>query len=146
MTDSGAIDHLKMRVSEADRTAVAERLQLAVDDGTLSLSEYDQRLQTAYAALTYGELAQVTADLPALTAEQLPSTQAERAAADRREWFDEWKAWLGGAVIMLAIWGTTSLVNGELTAFWPAIPLGIWAAILVASAFGGPNKADAKRE
>jgi hypothetical protein len=33
---------------------------------------------------------------------------------------------------MIAIWGTTSLVAGDLTPFWPAIPLGIWAAVLLA--------------
>lgn len=142
MPDSGPIDRLDVRASHADRSAVAERLRLAVDDGTLSLSEYDERLQSAYAAVTCGELAGVTADLPVLDPAELPSAKAERAVEERREWYGEWMAWLGGAVIMVGIWGTNSLVNGEFMQFWPAVPLGIWAVILVVSAFGGSKKAD----
>jgi hypothetical protein len=59
---------------------------------------------------------------------------------DRRKWLNEWREWLGGAVIMIAIWGTTSLVSGSLHAFWPAIPLGIWAAVLLAGALGRKEK------
>jgi hypothetical protein len=44
---------------------------------------------------------------------------------------------------VLAIWGTTSLVSGELVDFWPAIPLGIWAAALVAGMIGGDRKKNA---
>src|ERR687885_815865 len=45
-----------MRASDADRTVVAERLQTALDEGRLSLTEYDERLQQTYAARTYGDL------------------------------------------------------------------------------------------
>jgi hypothetical protein len=31
-------------------------------------------------------------------------------------------------------------VSGSLHAFWPAIPLGIWAAVLVAGALGKGKK------
>jgi hypothetical protein len=41
---------------------------------------------------------------------------------------------------MIAIWGTTSLVNGSPHPFWPAIPIGIWAAVLVAGALGKKEK------
>ena len=34
-------------------------------DGRLTVAEYDDRLTRAYAARTYGELAELTADLPA---------------------------------------------------------------------------------
>ncbi len=131
---SGEVDHSRMRASSADRSVVAERLQLAVDEGRLDLAEYDERLRAVYAATTYGELDRVTADLPAVPAARLPSAQEQRAAADQREWWNEWRTWLGGAVVMLAIWGVTSLVSGELQRFWPAIPLGIWAAVLLAHA------------
>ncbi|OLT03472.1 hypothetical protein BJF90_25555 [Pseudonocardia sp. CNS-004] len=63
----------------------------------------------------------------------MPAKKEPAAAVERHKWFDEWREWLGGAVIMIAIWGTTSLVSGSLHAFWPAIPLGIWAAVLVAA-------------
>ena len=64
-------------------------------------------------------------------------------AVERRKWLNEWREWLGGAVIMIAIWGTTSLMSGSFHAFWPAIPLGIWAAVLVAGAI---SKKDGKKE
>jgi hypothetical protein len=130
-------DRSRLRVSDAERSATAERLRVAVDEGRLDLTEYDSRLRAAYAARTYGELDSVTADLPAVRTAGPPAVQkGSRAVADRRAWQSEWRDWLGGAVIMLAIWGTTSLVSGALTAFWPAIPLGIWAAVIVAGALG----------
>nr|WP_240944547.1 DUF1707 domain-containing protein [Micromonospora thermarum] len=54
-----------MRAADADRQAVADRLRTAVDEGRLDLHEYDERLQQAYAARTYGELDALLADLPA---------------------------------------------------------------------------------
>jgi hypothetical protein len=131
-------DRSRLRVSDADRSATAERLRIAVDEGRLDLTEYDSRLRSAYASRTYGELDAVTADLPAVAGP--PAKKESRAVADRRAWQSEWRDWLGGAVIMLAIWGTTSLVSGGLIAFWPAIPLGIWAAVIVAGALGKKPK------
>jgi uncharacterized protein DUF1707 len=130
-------DRSHMRISDADRAATAERLRIAVDEGRLDLTEYDARLRSAYAATTYGELEPITADLPAVT---VPAKKEPAAAVERRKWLNEWREWLGGAVIMIAIWGTTSLVSGSLHPFWPAIPLGIWAAVLVAGALGKKEK------
>lgn len=132
-------DRSHMRVSDSDRAAAAERLRIAVDEGRLDLTEYDARLRSTYAATTYGELEPVTADLPAVQHATLPATK-EPAVEERRKWLNEWREWLGGAIIMIAIWGTTSFVSGTLHTFWPAIPLGIWAAVLVASALGKKEK------
>jgi hypothetical protein len=133
---SSEADRSHMRISDADRAAAAERLRIAVDEGRLDLTEYDARLRSAYAATTYGELEPITADLPAVPETTLPAAKESAAAAERRKWLNEWRDWLGGAIIMIAIWGTTSLVSGDLHAFWPAIPLGIWAAVLLAGAIG----------
>ncbi|GAA5123974.1 DUF1707 SHOCT-like domain-containing protein [Pseudonocardia adelaidensis] len=134
---SSEADRSHMRISDADRAATAERLRIAVDEGRLDLTEYDGRLRSAYAATTYGELEPITADLPAVT---VPARKEPAGAVERRKWLHEWREWLGGAVIMIAIWGTTSLVSGSLHPFWPAIPLGIWAAVLVAGALGKKGK------
>jgi Domain of unknown function (DUF1707) len=131
---SSEADRSHIRISDADRAATAERLRIAVDEGRLDLTEYDARLRSAYAATTYGELEPITADLPAVPEAKVPA--AEENAAARRKWLNEWREWLGGAIIMIAIWATTSLVSGSLHAFWPAIPLGIWAAVLLADALG----------
>src|SRR3954464_3308636 len=53
-----------MRVSDRDRQAAAERLRLALGEGRLDLLEYDDRLAKAYAAVTYGDLEPLFADLP----------------------------------------------------------------------------------
>jgi hypothetical protein len=54
----------ELRASDADRDAVAERLREAAGDGRLDLEELDERLDRAFAAKTYGELAPLIADLP----------------------------------------------------------------------------------
>ncbi|MFC9087339.1 DUF1707 SHOCT-like domain-containing protein [Nocardiopsis dassonvillei] len=50
------------------------------------------------------------------------------------EWGDEWRWWTGVAVILTSVWGVVSLMGGELVPYWPLVPLGIWAAVLLASA------------
>lgn len=134
---SSEADRSHMRISDADRAATAERLRIAVDEGRLDLTEYDARLRSAYAATTYGELEPITADLPAVI---VPAKKEPAGGVERHKWLNEWREWLGGAIIMIAIWGTTSLVSGSLHPFWPAIPLGIWAAVLVAGALGKKEK------
>ena len=53
-----------MRAGDADRQAVADKLRGALDEGRLDLHEYDERLQQAYAAKTYGDLNGLLDDLP----------------------------------------------------------------------------------
>jgi hypothetical protein len=54
-----------IRASDGDREAVAARLYEAVGDGRLTLQEFSERLDLAYAARARSELAPLTADLPA---------------------------------------------------------------------------------
>ncbi|MFD6949936.1 hypothetical protein A6A08_08790 [Nocardiopsis sp. TSRI0078] len=51
-----------------------------------------------------------------------------------RGWGEEWRWWLGVAVALTGVWGAVSLMDGELVPYWPLVPLGIWAAVLLASA------------
>ncbi len=53
-----------MRIGDADRERVAERLNQAVADGQISLLELDERLAKAYAAKYEVELQELVADLP----------------------------------------------------------------------------------
>lgn len=57
-------DPARLRVSDDDRHRVAELLREAAGEGRLDLDELDQRLEAAYAAKTYADLAPITADLP----------------------------------------------------------------------------------
>ena len=56
-----------MRASDVDRKAVADRLNAAHDAGMLTLTEFDTRVGAAWQAVTRGELARLTADLPEVT-------------------------------------------------------------------------------
>ena len=55
-------DH--MRVSDADRERVADRLREHFAEGRLSSDELDERITAALSAKTFGDLRRVTADLP----------------------------------------------------------------------------------
>jgi len=61
---SGPADHSLMRVSDSDREQAADVLREAAGQGRISLDELDERLESAYAAKTYADLAAVTHDLP----------------------------------------------------------------------------------
>jgi hypothetical protein len=52
------------RASDADRDTTADLLNAAFAEGRLTAGEHDQRLSAAYAAQTWQELRQLTADLP----------------------------------------------------------------------------------
>ena len=57
-------DIASQRASDADRDAVAERLRVAAGEGRIEPWELDERLGQAYGAKTYGQLADLVADLP----------------------------------------------------------------------------------
>ena len=58
MTDSS------LRASDAERDAAVESLRQHLVDGRLSLEEFTDRVGSALAARTHGQLAEVAADLP----------------------------------------------------------------------------------
>jgi hypothetical protein len=109
-----------LRVSDAERTVVQERLRRAVGDGQLDLHEFDTRVQSVWAAKTRGELVRVTADLP----EPLPPPAPPAA---RRVFSDS----DGGTAMRVltiiatcavavnfAIWATICLATGEFIHPW----------------------------
>jgi Domain of unknown function (DUF1707) len=53
-----------LRASDADREQIAERLRKAAAEGRLLTEELEHRLSGAFSARTYGELDELTADLP----------------------------------------------------------------------------------
>ncbi|MFP3992152.1 DUF1707 domain-containing protein [Streptomyces sp. E11-3] len=85
MTDD---DLPELRASDTDRERVAERLREAVAEGRLDMEEFEERLDAAYKARTYGELEPLTRDLPATTG-PAPSPIAPAASGS-------WAARLGG--------------------------------------------------
>jgi Domain of unknown function (DUF1707) len=57
-------DAATLRAADADRHQIADLLKAALDEGRLSLHEYDDRVREAWAARTYAELLVLTEDLP----------------------------------------------------------------------------------
>ncbi|MFD0774305.1 DUF1707 domain-containing protein [Streptomonospora algeriensis] len=126
----------ELRASDADRDAVARRLSTALSDGRLDLAEYQSRLDSAMGARTMGELAPLTTDIPDPDTPgdgpvDLARTGKENAPPSWREHPDKWRAWMGGAVLMITIWLVSSIASGEIEGFWPMMPLGIWALVLL---------------
>jgi uncharacterized protein DUF1707/cell wall-active antibiotic response 4TMS protein YvqF len=78
-------DEQQLRASDAERQEIADRLNSAVGEGRLTLEEFGDRVSSAYAARTQGELELLVTDLPAPTgraaivvdAHLVPGTAAE---------------------------------------------------------------------
>lgn len=58
-------DRLGMRAGDTDREQVVQALQRHAADGRLTLDEFAVRAGAAHRAVTYADLAVLTADLPA---------------------------------------------------------------------------------
>jgi DUF1707 SHOCT-like domain len=70
-----------LRASHADREQVVDVLKAAFVQGRLTKDEMDARVGQAFAARTHGELATLTADLPAGLAGAVPPSKAVPAQA-----------------------------------------------------------------
>jgi hypothetical protein len=58
-----------VRISDADREAAVARLEQALGEGRITVDEFRQRAEAAYAAVRSGELEPLLADLPAKPSE-----------------------------------------------------------------------------
>jgi hypothetical protein len=82
-----------IRASDADRDVVVDALREAYTEGRLTRDEFDERMSAAYTGRTWGQLRELTVDLPVqpvlgadLPARQLPALPAPppwRARDDR---------------------------------------------------------------
>lgn len=88
-----------------DRDEVVEKLRVAAGDGRLTAEELDERLEAALSARTYGELASLTADLPALGS---PRGVAPPPPADLIE-FDQF----GGNAVRTGRWVTPASIEAR---------------------------------
>jgi hypothetical protein len=129
-------DHISSRTrrpvpgSDEDDAPTAGMPDGALGRPSLDGEEYERRLACGGATESSAERAELTGDLAART------TAEGRGAASQSEvraWLDEWRWWLGGASIMSTVWGVQAIRSGA-GFYWPLIPLGIWAAVLIAVA------------
>jgi hypothetical protein len=132
-----------LRASDADRDAVADLLRGAHADGRLTVEELYERLDAALAARTLGDLAPLTADLPAPTS--APARTGDEPDAGRSVARQDgrgglrvaWGAWLTVVLINLAVWGAVSVSSGHKAYFWPIWVAGPWGAVLLARTLRG---------
>jgi hypothetical protein len=103
---SGGPDPASMRAADADRHVVAERLKAALDEGRLSLHEYDDRVKQAYAAATYADLQPLVSDLP-MPGMSAADVDARRRADIRRQA----RRLPTGLAVLWIIWGSLMAVN-----------------------------------
>lgn len=131
-----------LRVSDAERTEVQERLRRALDEGRLDLVEFDERVRTLWATRTRGDLARITADLPAPAApagragvfSATPGGMAMRVLT---------LVWLSVVVVNLTVWGIVSLTLDEPVYpwwLWVAAPAGSVLVVLYAAGIGRPRR------
>ncbi|MER6625997.1 DUF1707 domain-containing protein, partial [Streptomyces sp. NPDC000931] len=131
------------RASDTERDLTVDRLAVAFSEGRLDHEEYERRVGAALSSVLVGELRSLTADLPEPEIPVPPPRVHRERHRDRdpagapvpwEEWGEEWRWWLGVAGALTGVWGVASLLGGELVPYWPLVPLGIWAAVLLASA------------
>ncbi|MEU4158777.1 DUF1707 domain-containing protein [Actinoplanes sp. NPDC026670] len=117
--------HEGMRAGDGDREKVAEQLKQALDQGRLDLSEYDERVQKAYSAKTYGDLEGLLADLPGTVPVEKAQVEPRRSAAapesgdHRRPGRSPFPGILGVFLVCVVVWAMSSLGSGEWHYFWP---------------------------
>jgi Domain of unknown function (DUF1707) len=111
--------------SDADREVVAGRLRTASAEGRLDPDELEQRVAAAYGARTVGDLARLTADLPATPAPHVPAHRRAVTPAVR----EKLAAFIVANAACIGIW----LVSGGAGDFWPRWVLLATALALLAT-------------
>jgi hypothetical protein len=144
---AGGRGHL--RASDADREQVLGTLKAAFVQGRLVRDEFDLRVGQTLAARTYADLAALTADLPAATADPLarpavPEPAAKPAGTPARTLAKAARRSGICILIAFALVGFVAVTNAEVL-LPPAILTGV-AAIIAASGFLGYGVVDAWQE
>jgi uncharacterized protein DUF1707 len=142
-------DQHKMRAADRDRQQVVEQLRRALEDGRLTMDEYVDRMEVAYQAVTYGDLAPLCADLPA-PAPVIAGPEAAAGAAAPPAISSPvgylaglptvlrvlWIKWLAVVSVNVVVWALVSGTGGHLAYPWPVWVAGPWGAVLFAVSAG----------
>jgi hypothetical protein len=125
-----------LRIGDADREAAAARLREHYAHGRLTLQEFNQRLDAAFAATRRSQLSALTRDLPPTAAPSAPPVGATSAHGERGRRDDRpgSRARLGMIPVIIAALAAWLLISDlQLRMFpWPgklAIFLVIFAAV-----------------
>ncbi len=129
-----------LRAADADRQQIADQLKGALDEGRLSLHEYDHRVAATYAARTYAELLVIVQDLPR-PGVSAAEVHARRVAESRREsrrlpvaLLVLWTIWASLAAVNLVVYVLVAKTVDHYVYPWPAwmlVPGAALAAVTV---------------
>jgi Domain of unknown function (DUF1707) len=114
-----------LRAADTDRQKVVDQLKFALDEGRLSLHEYDDRVGLVYASKTYKDLLLLVADLPkpgVSAADVRARRQTEQRRADRRmpvALMVLWTIWASITVVNLVVFGLVDIGAGGGIYPWP---------------------------
>ena len=132
----------RIRASDADRDRVAEALREHHATGRLTLEEFQDRLDRAFAAKTLGDLDELVSDLPAIDLYQLPDHSVERRGptsfglpwllAPRGSggispaWRAAWGSWATVSLFAFLAW----LLSGHPSSLWFLWVAGVYGIVL----------------
>ncbi len=139
----------RIRASDDDRERVAALLREHHAAGRLTVEEFNERLDKAYAAKTLGDLDELMEDLPAIDLYRLPDaslprsyrrqvpgagsyleaaggTLARRHGRFSPAWTAAWGSWFTVTLVCFVIWAMSGA--GYL---WPLWIAGPWGAIML---------------
>jgi Domain of unknown function (DUF1707) len=137
-----------IRASDADRDRVISLLREHHAAGRLTAEEFSERLDTALAAKTLGELDGLLRDLPSVDLYRLPDaalTRQPRQAQPRQPhpgaWRAAWGSWFTCTLLLFVIWALTG--HGYVWPLWVAAP---WAAIMLGRWVSGVHPGGSRRQ
>lgn len=110
-----------MRISDAERDEVLERIRDAYAHGCLDHGELEARLDLAHTARTRGEVAVLTKDLPAVS--------HRKRHRSRVPW-----TYLEVNGVLWGIWGAQEVAGHGPQSFWPLFVSVPWGVLVVVDA------------
>lgn len=142
-----------LRAADTDRNRVVEELREHTAAGRLTLEEFEERMQAAMSARTFGDLAKLQTDLPVLAASQPAQDGPVDLAAFtpppvQHNWARAVRVWASISVFLIGIWVLGSLADhGHTHGFWPIWPIGIGGLVMLSriirnGGYGRPSLAD----
>jgi hypothetical protein len=142
-------DSSSMRAGDGDRHQIVEVLRLALDEGRLTLAEYDERVATAYQATTYADLNTLLDDLPKAPqgVMSLPTPTVAAWIGPQRDKPVKrqrriplalqilWTIWASAVAVNVMVWAIVTITTGW-TYPWPLWVAGPSGAALIGVTIG----------
>nr|WP_296065874.1 DUF1707 domain-containing protein [uncultured Actinoplanes sp.] len=124
-----------LRAADIDRQKIADQLKAALDEGRLSLHEYDDRVREAYAARTYKELLLLVTDLPkpGLSAAEVQAEARRKARRMPTAVLVLWTIWAALAAVNVVVYVLVAATVDGYVYPWPVWLLVPGAALAAAT-------------